>query len=166
VLGDWLVRREHVTIASLLGYCSRSTARHAEAARRAAGYVRERVDSPMESRLRLLLVLAGLPEPEVNLRFVLEQGTAKVRLDLSYPSVKVAVEYDGRHHAEVVEQWEGDLDRREDLDSGEWRIVVVTSRGIYREPERTITRVWRVLRKRGLKPLGPPTDGWRVHFGH
>ena len=166
VLGDWLVRREHVTTASLIEYCSRTTAQHAKAAARAASYVRARVDSPMETRLRMLLVLAGLPEPSVNLQFVLQEGTAKVRLDLSYPSVKVAVEYDGRHHVEIVDQWEDDLDRRESLDDGSWRIVVVTSRGIYREPERTVLRVWRALVKRRYRPLAPPTDGWRVHFGH
>ncbi len=31
-----------------------------------AALVRHGVDSPMESRLRLLIVLAGLPEPEVG----------------------------------------------------------------------------------------------------
>ena len=35
-------------------------------ARRAASLAREGVDSPQETRLRLLLVLAGLPEPRVN----------------------------------------------------------------------------------------------------
>lgn len=166
VLGDWLVRHEHVTTASLLDYCSRTTAQHAEAAQRAASFVRDRVDSPMETRLRLLIVLAGLPEPSVNLKIVLREGTARVRIDLSYPAVKVAVEYDGRQHVEVVEQWEGDLGRRENLDDGDWRIIVVTSKGIYRDPGGTVMRVWRALSKRGYRPLAPPTDGWRVHFGH
>ncbi|CAA9374592.1 MAG: hypothetical protein AVDCRST_MAG47-1529 [uncultured Nocardioidaceae bacterium] len=166
VLGDWLVRHGHLTTTSLVEYCARTTARHAAAAATAASYVRSRVDSPMETRLRMLLVLAGLPEPSVNLRLVLHEGTAKVRLDLSYPTVKVAVEYDGRQHVEVVQQWQGDLDRREELDDGDWRIIVVTSRGIYREPEKTLLRVWRALHKRRFRPLAPPTDGWRVHFGH
>lgn len=166
VLGDWLVRQAHVTVASLTGYCSRTSAQHAAAAQQAAAHVRDRVDSPMETRLRMLLVLAGLPEPSVNLELVLREGTAKVRIDLSYPKVKVAVEYDGRQHVEVVDQWEGDLGRREDLDDGDWRLIVVTSRGIYRSPGDTVLRVWRALRKRGYRPLPPPTDGWRVHFGH
>jgi hypothetical protein len=37
------------------------------AARRAAGLVRARVDSVPETRLRLCLVLAGLPTPDCNL---------------------------------------------------------------------------------------------------
>lgn len=166
VLGDWLVKHEHLTTASLIEYCDRTTAHHAAAARRAAAYVRARVDSPMETRLRMLIVLAGLPEPEVNLKFVLQEGTARVRVDLSYPKIKLAVEYDGRQHVEKIQQWEGDLDRREGFDEDEWRIVVVTSKGIYKEPGRTVQRVYRALRDRKYRPLSPPTDGWRIHFGH
>jgi very-short-patch-repair endonuclease len=164
VVGDWLVRHEELTCESLVGYCGRSTDPHAQLARRAAAYVRERVDSPMETRLRMLLVLAGLPEPVVNLKVRDEHGVVVMRLDLSYPEVRVAVEYDGRQHVGIMEQWERDNGRREELDDGEWRLVVVTSKGIYREPERTVERVWRALRQRGYRPLQPPTDGWRPHF--
>lgn len=166
ILGDWLVRHEHVTVPSLVRYCSRTTARHAETARRAAAYVRARVDSPMETRLRMLIVLAGLPEPDVNLEIQQDGGLVNVRLDLSYPKVRLAVEYDGRQHVELVDQWESDLERRERLDTDKWRIIVVVSKGIFREPERTVQRVWRALEERGYQPLSPPTDGWRIHFGH
>jgi very-short-patch-repair endonuclease len=119
----------------------------------------------METRLRMLLVLAGLPEPQVNLRLRDEHGTVFLRLDLAYPEVRVAVEYDGRQHAERAEQWQRDLDRREDLDADRWRLIVVTSKGIYREPERTLQRVWSALAERGYRPLPPIGDGWRPHFG-
>jgi hypothetical protein len=78
--------------------------------------VRERVDSPMESRLRMLIVLAGLPEPRVNVTYGEEDGLVLRRYDLSWPEVRVIVEYDGRHHVERVEQWESDLERREAID--------------------------------------------------
>lgn len=165
VVGDWLVRKGHVTCASLVGYCAAARDRHAAAARAAAAYVRARVDSVMETRLRMPLVLAGLPEPKVNLQLRDEHGTVIMRLDLAYPEVKLAVEYDGRQHAEVVEQWERDLDRREDLDDDQWRLLVVTSKGIYREPERTLRRVWKALKARGYRGLPPLGDGWRAHFG-
>jgi hypothetical protein len=38
-----------------------------------------RVDSPMETRIRLLIVLAGLPEPQVN--FVVRHANGKWRCD-------------------------------------------------------------------------------------
>ena len=163
VVGDWLVRKEFVTCESLVHYCATTHERYAGHARRAASYVRERVDSPMETRLRMLLVLAGLPEPEVNLELRDRSGLVTLRLDLSYPRVRLAVEYDGRHHLESLEQWERDVERRDDL-SDDWRLITVTNKGIYQEPARTLDRVWRALSDRGWRPLAPPNDGWRAHF--
>lgn len=163
VLGDWLVRRGYTTPAALVAYCRESAARSARPARAAARYVRAKVDSPMESRLRMLLVLAGLPEPEVNRELCDGHGNVVVRLDLSYPAACVAVEYDGRHHVEVVRQWERDLARREGLDAAEWRLIVVTSKDLYVHPEELIHRVRSALRARGVL-LPPPRDEWRPHF--
>lgn len=162
-VGDWLVRWRHTTCAALVAFCSSSQDPHAKEARRAAAYVRERVDSPMETRLRMLIVLAGLPEPEVNLRIRDADGSLLMRVDLCYPRVRLAIEYDGRHHVELEEQWDRDVERRDDLDDS-WRMLTVTSKGIYKNPEKTVDRVWRALRKRGYPRLRRPTDGWRPHF--
>ena len=90
----------------------------------------------METRLRMLLVLAGLPEPQVNIRCATSMASRSVATTWCWPDVRVIVEYDGRHHVEREESWEADLDRRETIDDSDWRILVVTSRGVYREPER------------------------------
>lgn len=164
VVGDWLVRNGFVTCESLVDYCATTHERYAGQARRAASYVRERVDSPMETRLRMLLVLAGLPEPEVNVEVRDSHGVVVLRLDLSYPGIHLAVEYDGRQHLESVEQWERDVERRDQLSAGSWRLITVTSRGIFKDPERTVDRVWRALRDAGWRPLPTPTDAWRPHF--
>jgi hypothetical protein len=120
VVGDHLVRQRLVTVDALMGHCRRATA-HASLARRAAGLVRERVDSPMETRLRLLLVLAGLPEPEVNITLRDLDGVPVRRYDLMYRRARTIVEYDGRHHVEREQTWESDLVRREGIDHDEWR---------------------------------------------
>lgn len=164
VAGDWLVRSRRVTVESLIEHCARTQAPHGARARRAASYVRERVDSPMETRLRMLLVLAGLPESQVNLEMRDRTGML-LRLDLSYPSVKLAVEYDGRHHLESSAQWERDVDRRNDLADEGWRLISVTSSGVDRNPAETVERVWRVLRELGWEGLRRPSDAWRLHFG-
>jgi hypothetical protein len=106
VVGDNLVRRRRITPAELVDHCKDSKLPCAALARRAATYVRERVDSPMETRLRMLIVLAGLPEPRVNITISDIHGRPVRRYDLSWPSVKAIVEYDGRHHIEREEQWE------------------------------------------------------------
>jgi very-short-patch-repair endonuclease len=164
-LGDAIVRAGRCTAGGLVTFCAASRNRSARAARRAAALVRAGVDSPMETRLRLLLVFAGLPEPEVNRTIRVDNGDPVRKYDLSWPAVRVIVEYDGRHHVERIEQWESDLDRREAIDDEGWRILVVTSRGIFREPGRTVDRVWRLLRSRGLPGLpARPSDGWKAHF--
>lgn len=168
VVGDWLVRRRGWSPEQLVDACRRSRHRDSRKALAAAQLVRRHVDSPMETRLRLLLVLAGLPEPEVNLLVRDELGEAVRRYDLCYPLVRVAVEYDGRLHVEVIAQWEDDLERRADMDDDDWRLVVVTGSGIYKDPLRTLRRVHRVLLARGMP--GVPlrlSDAWRPHFpGH
>lgn len=165
VVGDAIVRTGRCTPQELIAFCSAAKHRSAGAARRAAALVRAGVDSPMESRLRLLLVFSGLPEPEVNRTIRTDSGDPIRKYDLSWPTVQVIVEYDGRQHVERVEQWESDLERREAIDDDGWRIVVITARGIYRHPGRTVDRVWRVLRSRGLPGVpARPSDAWKAHF--
>lgn len=133
------------------------------AARYAAGFVRDDVDSPMETRLRMLIVLAGLPEPEVNVEIRDDNGDVLLRFDLLYRERRLAVEYEGRQHVEVIENWEGDIDRDELGDNLGYRILKVTSKGIWVEPGRTVERVWTALSRLG--PLvSRPNDEWQRHF--
>lgn len=103
----------------------------------------------METRLRMLLVLAGLPEPLVNLVVRDEDGHWVVRLDLAFPQWRIAVEYDGRQHAESTVQWSRDVARRDWLDVNHWRLVVVLSAGIYVDPHATLNRVVAAVRAAG-----------------
>lgn len=165
IVGDALVRRKAFTPEQLVHACDTSTDRYAAAALRAALLVREGVDSPMETRLRLLIVLAGLPEPEVNFQVRDADGRVIRRFDLSYPALKLIVEYDGRQHAEDPEQYASDIYRRETLDTWQWRIVVVTAKGIFQRPEETLARVRAALVDRGARALPPRFDEtWRAHF--
>ena len=45
-----------------------------------------------------------------------------------------------------------------------WRMLTVTSKGIYKEPATTVDRVWRALRRRSFPGLRRPRDAWRPHF--
>lgn len=55
-----------------------------------------RSQSPMETRVRLTLVLAGLPPPIPQHPVVL--SGREFALDLAYPEVKLAIEYNGADH--------------------------------------------------------------------
>lgn len=165
VVGDALVRLRLVTVDELAEFCVRSLCRHGAAARRAVGYVRARVDSAMESRLRMLIVLSGLPEPEVNHEVRDKHGNVLMRFDLSFPGCRLIVEYDGRQHAERAKQWLHDVKRRELLDHARWQILIVTSEGIYQKPTETIERVHRALKERGARGLPAHLSaGWRPFF--
>jgi very-short-patch-repair endonuclease len=141
VLGDSLIKAGRTSVTALrdaaLAWCGRGAKR----ARRAARYVRDGVDSAMETRLRMLLVLAGLPAPDVNFILRHPDGSWWMRFDMCYPSLKLIIEYDGRQHAEDSDQWLHDLKRREALDRMGWRIIVVTKQDYFEAPEEVLRRV-------------------------
>jgi hypothetical protein len=84
-LGDSLVRHKRTTPEDLVAAAEGYTGKGARLARRAASYIRSGVDSLTESRLRMLIVLGGLPEPEVNHVIRDQHGAWSRRLDLCYP---------------------------------------------------------------------------------
>ena len=117
VLGDSLVKAKRVTPEDLVAAASEWVGNGVVRARRAARFARKGVDSPKETRLRMLLVLAGLPEPTVNVIIRNPDGSWRMRFDLSYPGLKLIIEYDGRQYAENSGQWRRDLSRREELEA-------------------------------------------------
>ncbi|CAN5203238.1 hypothetical protein BH09ACT12_BH09ACT12_00010 [soil metagenome] len=164
VLGDALLKKYKITLAQLRRACDQSTDYYAGLARIAADYVREGVDSPMETRLRMLIVLAGLPEPDVNVITYREDGSWRRRFDLCYRAIKLIIEYEGRQHAEDSGQWNSDIDRREEFDDEGYRVLLVTSLGIYQQPERTLLRIRRQLILRGMPEVPRLDDRWREYF--
>jgi very-short-patch-repair endonuclease len=82
-----------------------------------------RAQSPQESRLRVLLVLAGLPKPEAQ--HPVPVGSLTLHPDLAWPEYKVAVEYDGKWHEEPA-QSALDQERLRLLARAGWIVVPVT----------------------------------------
>lgn len=112
--------------------------------------VRERVDSPQETRTRLLVVAAGIPEPEVNVDVLDADGGWLCRPDLSWPQVRVALEYDGDDHLRR-DRRRKDLARREALDRAGWRIVVALAEDLSTYRARLVRRVEDALHDQGLR---------------
>lgn len=152
-VGDSLVRRKRTTPEDLVAATDGYTGKGSRLARRAASYVRSGVDSPTESRLRMLIVLGGLPEPQVNQILREQSGEWSSRLDLCYPDLKLVVEYDGRHHTDVRANWLSDIKRREALERDGWRFVIITSEALYEAPFDTLQRVRLALIERGCHVL-------------
>jgi hypothetical protein len=162
-LGDSLVRRGLVTPQGLVEAAASFKGRSQALARRAASFVRAEVDSAMESRLRMLIVLAGLPEPVINPKIYWSDGRVRWRFDLSYPEFRLIIEYDGLQHREDPGQWATDVSRRDWMDAKQWRIVVVIANGIFRTPATTLGRIIAVMRDLGMT-VPRLSDEWRHHF--
>jgi hypothetical protein len=163
VLGDAIVRRYRIAPARLLKAARESNDYYAAAARRAAAYVRKGVDSPMETRLRMLIVLAGLPEPKVNVVLVHEDGTWRRRFDLCYLKIKLVVEYNGRQHRKEP-QLSKDGVRIEELEGEGYLILAFEAEDIYVTPEATLENVRRHLVLRGWGDVPAINDTWRQAF--
>ena len=124
------------------------------ALRRALEDARPNTDSPGETRTRLLLTRAGFPEPVINLP-VRDPDAATTRyLDLAYPELKIAVEYDGDYHRVSREQWLLDTARRDSLRSMGWNLRVLTGLDIKR-PRRALDALHRSFVEAGARAPSP-----------
>ena len=163
VAGDAMVKKGLATLESLTRSVAGMSGAGVRNARRAVAYVPVGVDSAMESRLRMLLVLAGFPEPEVNVILRDLSGDWSRRFDMCYLALKLIIEYDGEQHGDLDHR-DSDIHRREELERLGYTLVQVTSRGIYRDPARTLRRVADALREAGGHAPGRWRPEWRQHF--
>lgn len=151
VVGDALARRGLLPRlrATVDAYAGRRDVRRL---REALSLVRERVDSPQETRTRLVLVRAGLPEPVVNVPVHAADGSGWLfRPDLQWAGVRVALEYDGRDHVADDGRRSRDNARRELAERHGWQVLVAVSVDLGRGRAAFVRRVEDALRERGLR---------------
>lgn len=108
--------------------------------RHALPRVSERARSRPETWLRLIVEDAGLPAPEVNFD-VFEDGVWLAQVDLAFPEVRVALEYEGEHHLTDPVQWAKDIARYERLEAAGWRVLRVTKGDVFAAPGALVARV-------------------------
>lgn len=113
--------------------------------------IRPGAESRPETLLRLALVDAGLPEPEVNGEIRDVHGRFLARGDLLYREWKVLVEYDGEQHRTSTQQYDRDLARLDDLAADGWRVIRVVSRSFFADRRGTADRVAAALTERGWR---------------
>lgn len=162
-LGDAVARPGQDALALLRARAEAATGRGSRLLRVAAPLVRQRVDSPMETRVRLLLIWSGLPEPCTGWELRDADGEPLAILDMAYPQVRVAVEYDGRQHDEDPRQRRKDRSRRELLGALGWHLVSLDAQDVLVHTQASLLRVHGALRARGL-PAPLPTQAWRARL--
>lgn len=110
--------------------------------------LRERVDSRPESRLRLQLVAAGLPEPTVSRPIQVDGGTRILHPDLAWEHWRIVLEYEGDEHRTSTRRFRGDITRREKFETAGWRVIRVTADDLFVDPAAFIARVRRIIQER------------------
>lgn len=127
VMGDGLLRR-HSPLATRAELERRVAAEHGTRGvillRAALEQMRPRTDSPRETTLRLLVMRAGFPEPEVNGVIRNEYGAVIAHGDLVFRAERVVLEYDGGGHREK-RQYFLDIYRLDEIMEERWRVIRV-----------------------------------------
>ena len=120
--------RPHVGLDELRARAAAFRGRGSVTARRAARLVRCGAESRRETLLRLRMLSAGLPEPELAVPIVDGNGCEIARVDMFYRQWRVAVEYDGEQHRTSTAQYDRDETRLSDLHHAAVRVVRIRKR--------------------------------------
>jgi very-short-patch-repair endonuclease len=118
-------------------------------AREALEQLRVGVDSPPETKLRLMLDDAGLPEFSPNCRVDDALGRA-IWTDLGCARFRTCLEYEGLHHL-TPEQQALDSYRDQRVVETGWRQVKINRIDMDYGPEWVVSRVKKALRKQGWR---------------
>jgi hypothetical protein len=155
VLGDAMTRRvAPVTSLEALRAEVRSAppgTRGIRRAREAVELVRERTDSVPESELRLVIVRAGLPCPEVNGVVLDDVGRFVAMPDLVLRDHRIALEYDGDVHRTDRRTWLRDTVKRERLRDLGWEVITVVAPHLT-TPRTVTTRLAKAIARRQTPP--------------
>jgi len=100
-----------------------------------------RSESPLETKLRLLLVRAGLPPEALQLRLFTKDGVCFARVDFAWPSCRLAVEADGRDVHDRPQALHEDRVRQNRLMAASWTVLRFTWRDVTQDSEYVITEV-------------------------
>jgi very-short-patch-repair endonuclease len=98
----------------------------------------------METRLRLLIVRAGLPRPEVQWPVQDTATRTAVWLDLAYPEHRIGIEYDGGVHTRPDTVLR-DIGRHTALLDQGWRVYRYTKLDVLHRPDRVVAQLRRAL---------------------
>ena len=154
-VGDALMRERHLTADSL--------GERLDRAGRVRGVVRARACAPLlsprsmsrpESLIRYWVVTSDLPSPQVQIPVADRWGVVRVHADLGFEEWKVALEYEGRQHADA-DQFTRDIDRYSLMAADGW--VALRFAKNHLSPSVVVDRTRRTLLNRGWRP--PPRVG-------
>ncbi|HLZ94982.1 MAG TPA: DUF559 domain-containing protein [Candidatus Dormibacteraeota bacterium] len=139
VMTDMALHAGVIAPDSLRRYVSESSGLYGVAKlRRVVNHMEPCSESAMETRLRMLLVLAGLPRPEAQVAIYDSSGKFAGRPDLFYRAQRLGLEYDGGVHRRSLAE---DNRRQNRLLRAGVRLLRFTAGDIYGAPEAVVSLV-------------------------
>jgi len=111
-------------------------------------------ESPQESRLRWWLLAAGLPAPVPQYAIRDGHGVLLARVDLAYPEVRLAIEYDGVVFHTDARALARDRERLNALTAAGWSVLRFTARDLHTPRTAALVRqeLARLSRGQVLRP--------------
>lgn len=151
-VGDAIVARtraDRLEIGDLVRNAGRFRgARGMARVHRALGAIRVGSESPQETKVRLLVVRAGIPEPELQLPVLDDDGSSIGRLDMGWRDLRLGLEYDGQHHREDARQYARDVERHRRLREAGWEVIRVSAPDLHDGGRRMVALVKAAMRRR------------------
>jgi hypothetical protein len=148
---DALARATRITKQDLISLVDRYPgARGNKRARLLIDMMDPGAESPKESWLRLVLVVAGFTPPTTQIRVT--DGQFVAYLDMGWEHQMVALEYDGDQHRTDRQQYVKDIRRAEMLERLGWHVIRVVKED---RPRDIVERVSRALGRRGYTASPP-----------
>ena len=117
----------------------------------ALGLVEPLSESPMETRLRMLLIHANLPRPAAQHVIRSPDGAFVARVDLAYIGARLAIEYDGAFH---WDQRRADDRRRDAVRALDWKVIVASGADYFETPQQLVSTIRRSLATGDLDEKG------------
>lgn len=156
ILGDHMVGVGRLTTLEQLSTTIRAGDRDVVRARAAVERIRIGAESPTETSIRLAVVDAGFPEPELNVDVHASDGRFIGRADMAWPELRIALEYDGDHHRTDRRAFHNDRRRANDFTVEGWAVIRTTSVDLS-HPARFLGQLRSAFERRlAQRPRHPP----------
>ena len=152
VIADMALHAGLTRLPDLKSLCSSRAQRVGVATlRRVADLADPAAESPMETRLRMVLVLGGLPRPQAQVPLHDSRGRFLGRPDLYYSEHRLGLEYDGGiHRASLAE----DNRRQNRLLGAGIRLLRFTAGDVLHNPDSITTQVRTILSSQPTSTAG------------
>ena len=144
VIADAALHKRLIRLDELRSWTKSNRRRHGiRKLRRLLDLVEPAAESPMESRLRMVLVLGGLPRPKAQVAIHDASDRFIGRVDLYYERHRLAIEYDGALHRDSLT---ADHRRQNRLLAAGIQLVRFTAADVLGHPDAVVGQVRCFLR--------------------